>query len=129
CHPKPCRQGEPAIHEYIRKCEHQRRPPVIASQICRKFGQRKEKARRQRESSNFGQTSDAAWFSYQQPVYDFRRNDASQFLIEALEAVSQFFVINPELMKDRSVQVTNVNGIFDDVVAKVVSFAIDDSRF
>ena len=49
--------------------------------------------------------------------------------LAALEAVGEAFVVDAEEMKDRCVEVVNVDGIFKDVVAIVVGFSNGDSFF
>lgn len=53
--------------------------------------------------------------------------DARQALIQALEFERELLVIEAQLMKDRGVQVADVDGIVDGVKAQIIGAAIGDS--
>jgi hypothetical protein len=48
-----------------------------------------------------------------------------QAIIAALKAVREADVVHAEQMEDGRVQVVNVNGVYNNVVAEVVGFAVD----
>src|SRR5215469_8536142 len=52
------------------------------------------------------------------------RDRTRQLLIEALEFVGEFAVVDPQAMKDRSVEVPHVHRIFHDVIAILVRFSV-----
>src|SRR5262245_28516416 len=54
--------------------------------------------------------------------------NVSQPEIAPLEAIRQSLVVDPQAVEQRRVEVVNVNGLIDDVVAEVVGFAVDDAR-
>src|SRR4051812_22246348 len=65
----------------------------------------------------------------QNSFYDFSLLDPGQLHVQALISVAEPIVVNAELMQDRRLKVTDVNGVFDDVVAELVRFAMNDSAF
>lgn len=54
--------------------------------------------------------------------------DTGKLLIQALELVGELFMINAHAMKNRCVKVVDMNGIFGDVVTKIIGFTIRDTR-
>ena len=53
--------------------------------------------------------------------------DPGKLLIQALELVGELFVINAHAMKNGCVKVVDINGIFGDVVTKIIGFTIRDT--
>ena len=53
--------------------------------------------------------------------------NARQAHVETLDFVSKPSMIDAEAVEDGCVQVVNVDGVFDDVVAEFVGFAVDDA--
>src|SRR6266705_160388 len=53
--------------------------------------------------------------------------DAGEPHVEALHFVSQPFVIDAEAVQNRRIQIVNMNRVFHDVVAKLVSSTVDDA--
>src|SRR5215469_12596613 len=52
------------------------------------------------------------------------RDRTGQLLIETLEFVGEFAMVDPQAMKDRSVEVAHVHRILHDVVAVLVRFSV-----
>ena len=50
-----------------------------------------------------------------------------QSIVSALEAVRESLVIDAEAMQDCGVEVVDVDGVFSNVVAEIVGFAVRDS--
>lgn len=63
----------------------------------------------------------------QEGFHDMGLLDAGQLLIEALIFVAKPLMIETEQLQDCSLKIANMNRVFDDVVRKVVGFAMDDS--
>lgn len=55
--------------------------------------------------------------------------NAGQTLIKSLILEVESFVVVAKLIHDGCVEVANVNGITDDIIAEVVSFAVDCAAF
>jgi len=55
--------------------------------------------------------------------------DARQPLIQALELEAELGVVDAHEVEDRGVEVVDVYGVFDDVVAEVVGLAMNDAAF
>lgn len=55
--------------------------------------------------------------------------NVGQAKIAALEAVRQSFVVDAQAMQNGGIEIVDVHGIFDDVVAEIVGFAVNDTRF
>jgi len=55
--------------------------------------------------------------------------DIGQAKVPPGVTVGQTFVVQPQQVQDRRVEVVNVYGIFFDVIADVVRSAVDDSAF
>jgi hypothetical protein len=55
--------------------------------------------------------------------------DAGWFLVESLEAKGKAIVIHSEAVEDGGVEVADVDGIFGDVVGKVVGLSVADTAF
>ena len=53
--------------------------------------------------------------------------DTGKALIKTLKFERQLFVVNSQTVQDGGIQVTDVNGIFNDVVAIVVRLAVLNS--
>ena len=50
--------------------------------------------------------------------------DPGQTLVESLKRGREATIIDSHQVQDRRIQIANVNGVFDDVVAEVVGFAM-----
>src|SRR5882762_202735 len=55
--------------------------------------------------------------------------DAGQLLIQSLELVGKARMIDPHAMQNGGVDVSNVNWIFDDVIAEVIGLAVNHAAF
>ena len=55
--------------------------------------------------------------------------DAGQALVETLIFVGEFLVVDAEQVQNRSLKITNMNGIFQDIVGKVVSLSVNHTAF
>ena len=55
--------------------------------------------------------------------------DVGQTVVAALEAERQAFVVEAQCVQQRRVQVVDVHGVFDDVVAELVGFAVRVAGF
>jgi hypothetical protein len=54
---------------------------------------------------------------------------AGQLLVKTLVGEDQLVMVDPQLVKHRSVEVANVYWVLDDVVAEIVRFTVADSAF
>src|ERR1043165_1400811 len=92
-------------------------------------GCRRARTRWQTRRSNYAiayATEDrTAPASRQQRLDDLGLLHAGELGVEALVAVGQALVVEAELVEDRRVEVADVDGILDDVVAEVVGLAVD----
>src|SRR6478672_406962 len=52
---------------------------------------------------------------------------ACQALIQTLKTVCQAFVVDAHQVQNRGIDVANMNGVPDDIVAEVVGFAMNDT--
>ena len=55
--------------------------------------------------------------------------DIGEAKVAALESIGKFFVVNPHLVHDRGIEIVDVHGVFDDVVAKVIGLAVGHPAF
>ena len=55
--------------------------------------------------------------------------NSGKSLIESLRLVGESFMVDTQQVERRGMEVANMNGIFDDIVRKVVCLAIDGSGF
>ena len=55
--------------------------------------------------------------------------DACETDVEALVFYTEALVVDPKQVENGGIQVANVNGILDDVVAEIIGGAVDDSTF
>ena len=63
----------------------------------------------------------------QNSFHDLGWLNSGEPLVEALEFVGEQFVMDPELVQEGGVQVSDVNGVFHDVVGEFVGFAVNGS--
>src|SRR4029077_10975105 len=58
-----------------------------------------------------------------------RRLGADQFLVQALETVSQAILVNTHLVQDCRVEIPDMHRVTDNIIAEIVRLAIDDPAF
>src|SRR5579859_164067 len=89
---------------------------------------RNEERRPQPQASNSSREKNGEkMISRHQLRDDFCGNYTRQFLLETLKFEGKPFVIDAEQAEDGRVEITDVDGVFHDVIAKVVCNAVGDS--
>ena len=68
-------------------------------------------------------------FELRENLFDEFAMDVGESELAALKAVSEAFVIDAEEMENRSVEIVDVDRVFEDIVAVVVGFSDSDSFF
>lgn len=53
--------------------------------------------------------------------------DVGEAEVPSLEAEGEFFVVDAECVEDGGVEVVDMDGVFDNVVAEVIGLAVDDA--
>ena len=53
--------------------------------------------------------------------------DSGRFFIQAVVRKSESIVIDSQLVKNRGIEIANVDRVFDNVVTELIRFAVDDA--